>query len=197
MPMSVELVTIPSEDYQKLVETVGQLEQAQAGQKRTNAKTEARFNDLLKTTGLDKDPIIRRAQLSVAAWALSKTGWWSGALGITQFSKEALGPFLTSAWINPNNFLYQTLSGTAQNIHPDLVQIIQGGAPFVIGFALGGDLGSAIGRFIGTQAALHWSERNILNSPSHMVIPGWVQALSPQRLARRALTVASSVTSKL
>lgn len=197
MPIGIELVTIPREDYQKLTETVGDLKRAQEDQNRINAAAEERFNDLLKATGLDKDPIIRRAQLSVAAWASSKTCWWSGALGIAHLSRDTMGPLLTSAWSNPNNLLYQMLSGTAQNIHPDLVPVIQGGAPFVIGFALGGDLGSAIGRFIGTQAALHCSKGDILSSPAHMVIPGWVQALSPQRLVRRVLTVSTSVTSKL
>ncbi|MBI2593547.1 hypothetical protein HYW44_02810 [Candidatus Daviesbacteria bacterium] len=197
MPTGIELVTIPREDYQKLTETVGDLKQAQEDQDRINAEAEARFDDLLKATGLDRNPRTRRAQLSVATWVSSKTGWWSGALSITQLSKEALGPFLTSAWSNPNNLLYQTLSGTAQNIYPDLVPIIQGGAPFVIGFALGGDLGSAIGKFIGTQAALHCPEGNIINLPANMVIPGWVQALSPRRLARRALTLTTSVTSNL
>lgn len=144
------------------------------------------LTDLRAAVGLSSDPIRRQAQLSITAWTASTLGWWAGALGSMQLNKEFIGPAITSAWGSSYNPLFGVIFERLQNINPNLLPVAQETLPFFIGFAFGGAVGHAAGKFAGTELALWTPVGSFMKNPLNAEMPKWIQDLSPQRLAQKA-----------
>jgi hypothetical protein len=123
------------------------------------------ISDLLKATGLSPDPQVRIAQMSITANTGQEIGWWIGAIGLMSSSKLLLSTSM-----------------------PELDPIIREGAPWILGFMLGGKAGAEIGRQIGTGIAFSRSEGSFFRQPAESIIPPWFKYLSPTLWSQRILS---------